>query len=230
VKNNKLNWKIGGEAGYGIMVTGQIFSRVFSRSGFYVFDYVEYPSLIRGGHNSYQVSVSGKEISSPEKSIDLLVALNKDTIERHKEDLTPGAAILYDEEEVELSPGELSSPGTKFYPLSLARLAREAGGKKLMRNTVALGASLAIIDYDPEVLAEIIEDVFKRKGKDVVQVNVDVARAGFDYVRRNFPLDFGHKLKKVSSRKRLLLNGSEAIGLGAIKAGRQAVNSMPLIR
>ena len=228
MKNNRLNWKIGGEAGYGIMVTGQIFSRVFSRSGFYVFDYVEYPSLIRGGHNSYHVTVSKEETFSPEKSIDLLVALNKDTIERHKDALTPGAAILYDEGEVELPPEEFSPKEIKLYPVALARLAREAGGEKLMRNTVALGASLAIIDYDLEVLAEIIEDVFKRKGKDVVQINVDVARAGFDYIRRNFPPDFGHKLKKVPSRKRLLLNGSEAIGLGAIKSGCKFYAAYPM--
>ncbi len=228
MQNNKLNWKIGGEAGYGIMVTGQIFSRVFSRSGFYVFDYTEYPSLIRGGHNSYQLTISGKETFSLEKSVDLLVALNQETVERHKDDLTPGAAVLYDEEVVKLSPEEFSPKEIKLYPLALAKLAREAGGEKLMRNTVALGASLAIIDDDLEVLEEIIGDVFKRKGKDVVQVNMDVARAGFNYLRRNFSPDFGHKLKKVSSRQRLLLNGSEAIGLGAIKAGCKFFAAYPM--
>ena len=228
MKNNKLNWKIGGEAGYGIMVTGQVFSRIFSRSGFYVFDYVEYPSLIRGGHNSYHVTVSEEECFSPKKSVDLLVALNKDTIDRHKDALTPGAAILYDEEEMEISPEAFSSQGIKLYPVALAKLAKEAGGEKLMRNTVALGASLAIVGYDLDVLAEILEDVFKRKGEEVVKVNVDVARAGFDYVRRNFPGDSGHKLKKVSSLKRLLLNGSEAIGLGAINAGCKFCAAYPM--
>lgn len=228
MKTNKLNWKIGGEAGYGIMVTGQVFSHVFSRSGFYVFDYVEYPSLIRGGHNNYHVTVSEEEIFSLEEAIDLLVALNKDTIERHKDALAPGAAILYDEEEVKLSPEELSLKEIKFYPVALAKLARETGGEKLMRNTVALGASLAIVDYDLEVLAEILEDVFKRKGEEVVKINVDVARAGFDYVRQNFPNDFGCKLGKVSSQKRLLLNGSEAIGLGAIKAGCKFYAAYPM--
>ncbi|NOX97460.1 MAG: 2-oxoacid:acceptor oxidoreductase subunit alpha [Nitrospirae bacterium] len=225
---NKLNWKIGGEAGYGIMVTGQVFSRIFSRSGFYVFDYVEYPSLIRGGHNSYHVTVSGKELFSLEKSLDLLVALNKDTIERHKDTLTPGAAILYDEEEIELSPEEFSSQEIKLYPLALAKLAREAGGEKLMRNTVTLGASLAIVGYDLDTLAEILEDTFKKKGEEVIKINIAVARAGFNYVRRNFPDDFKHKLKKISSSKRLLLNGSEAVSLGAIKAGCKFCAAYPM--
>lgn len=55
MENNSLSWKIGGEAGYGIMTSGLIFAKVCSRAGLHVFDHTEYPSLIRGGHNTYQV-------------------------------------------------------------------------------------------------------------------------------------------------------------------------------
>ena len=50
----KYQWVIGGEAGFGIMTTGLTFSKIASRSGYQVLDYVEYPSLIRGGHNAYR--------------------------------------------------------------------------------------------------------------------------------------------------------------------------------
>jgi len=49
-----FSWKIGGEAGFGIMTTGLLFSKIASRLGYYILDYVEYPSLIRGGHNAYE--------------------------------------------------------------------------------------------------------------------------------------------------------------------------------
>jgi len=57
-----FTWKIGGEAGFGIMTTGLVFSKLASRSGYHLFDYITYPSLIRGGHNSYEVRVSDKPI------------------------------------------------------------------------------------------------------------------------------------------------------------------------
>lgn len=69
-----FSWKIGGEAGHGIMTTGPVFARAFSRLGFQAFANNEYPSLIRGGHNTYQIRVSDEEVFSHEEKIDLLAA------------------------------------------------------------------------------------------------------------------------------------------------------------
>ncbi|MCX6732835.1 MAG: 2-oxoacid:acceptor oxidoreductase family protein [Candidatus Roizmanbacteria bacterium] len=60
----QYTWKIGGEAGFGIMTTGLLFSKIAARRGHYIFDFVEYPSLIRGGHNAYEVNVSDEPVSS----------------------------------------------------------------------------------------------------------------------------------------------------------------------
>jgi len=62
---NNLNWKIAGEAGYGIKASGLMFAKACARGGLQIFDYSEYPSLIRGGHNNYQVNVSEEEVISP---------------------------------------------------------------------------------------------------------------------------------------------------------------------
>ena len=59
-----LQWLIGGEAGFGIMTTGEVMAKLFTRLGYSVYDYVEYPSLIRGGHNAYYVRASDVEIFS----------------------------------------------------------------------------------------------------------------------------------------------------------------------
>jgi len=67
-----FTWLIGGEAGFGIMTTGVVFSKITTRSGYHIFDYVEYPSLIRGGHNAYEVHVSDQDVSHLSPSIDIL--------------------------------------------------------------------------------------------------------------------------------------------------------------
>ncbi len=75
----KLVWLIGGEAGFGIREAGLIFAKTCSHAGFNIFGHVEYPSLIRGGHNTYQVSVDD-EVFCQSKTLNVLVALNKETI------------------------------------------------------------------------------------------------------------------------------------------------------
>ncbi len=80
--------KIGGEAGLGIMTTGRLFGKYLSRKGYNVFGYVEYPSLIRGGHNTYEVHFSKDKVSSSKWEIDFLVCLNKETFEKHKKRLS----------------------------------------------------------------------------------------------------------------------------------------------
>ncbi|HSX40933.1 MAG TPA: 2-oxoacid:acceptor oxidoreductase family protein, partial [Candidatus Saccharimonadales bacterium] len=103
-----LQWAIGGEAGYGIMTTGMMTAKIFTRLGLSVFDYVEYPSLIRGGHNVYYVRGSDEQIFSQKQPIDILVALNRETIDRHKKELSPTAAVLYDPNVTKVEAGEFN--------------------------------------------------------------------------------------------------------------------------
>jgi 2-oxoglutarate ferredoxin oxidoreductase subunit alpha len=55
---DEIVWKIGGEAGYGILSTGRMFTELMKELGYYVFSITEYPSLIRGGHNTFTVRAS----------------------------------------------------------------------------------------------------------------------------------------------------------------------------
>ena len=87
--------KIGGEAGYGIKAAGQTLARCFVHGGLHTFDLTEYPSLIRGGHNAYQVRVSPDEIFSHVIPVDILVALNQETVDRHKDAWKTDTAIIF---------------------------------------------------------------------------------------------------------------------------------------
>src|SRR4030042_6299400 len=99
----KYLWKIGGEAGFGIMTTGVVFSKIASRLGYHIFDYVQYPSLIRGGHNTYDVIFSDEKQSGLKWEIDCLVCLNKDTYEHHKHRLVKDTIVIYDPNDIDES-------------------------------------------------------------------------------------------------------------------------------
>lgn len=75
---------IGGEAGQGIQTIGEILSKVFQISGFYVFSHQDYMSRIRGGHNFYQIRFSDSPVYCSRYPVDILVALNEETIKIHE--------------------------------------------------------------------------------------------------------------------------------------------------
>lgn len=212
-----LQWLIGGEAGYGIMTTGVMMSKILTRLGLSVYDYVEYPSLIRGGHNAYYVRGSDREIFSQKRPVDILVALNRETIDKHKSELSSQAAVLYDPTVTKVEEGEFAQ-GIALVPVPFLEITKQAGADKLMINTVAVGASLALFYKDFEVLNNILQDAFGKKGEKIIKENVDTSKAGFDFVLKNFSLSFPTKVEK-KLQENILISGAEAAGLGAIRAG-----------
>lgn len=222
--NNSINWKIGGEAGYGIMISGLMFSKCLSRNGFHIFNYAEYPSLIRGGHNTYYVRAAPEFIHCQLNRVDILVALNEETIQKDTHNLSEDSGIIFDSDTVKISK-ELKG---RLYPVPLLKLAKEAKGDHVMRNTVGLGASIALMDYDINELLEIIKESFKGKGNEIIEINQKAAQLGYDYIKQNTKNDFAFKLKKIENKKRMVLTGNDALCMGAIKAGCKFLSAYPM--
>ncbi len=221
-------WKIGGEAGFGIMGSGVMFAKVFTRRGYYAHVYSEYPSLIRGGHNTTQVRISDHKVEAPRKKVDLVVALNKFAIIAHAHELTEKGGIIYDPDHIKLEGVDVPEH-VQMYPIPLAKLAKEAGGDLLMRNTVAMGATLALLNYPLEPLEELITETFKRKGDEIVNININAARNGYNYVMENFDANkFPHVVKSKDGEAKYVLTGNEAIGAGAIQAGLKLYCAYPM--
>lgn len=220
-----IQWLIGGEAGYGIMTTGVTMAKIFTRLGLSVFDYVEYPSLIRGGHNAYFVRASNETIRSPKRTVDILVALNRETIDKHKDELEKNAAILYDSNTIKVDPSEFSDDKL-LIPVPLIDMIKELEVDRLMTNTIAVGASLALFSDDYQILQTMMEETFGRKGEEVADINIKTSKAGFDFVKRH-PKRFHLQIEK-REQKSLLISGAEAVSLGAIKAGLKFAAIYPM--
>ncbi len=219
-----IQWVIGGEAGYGIMTVGAMVAKIFTRLGLSVFDYVEYPSLIRGGHNAYYVRASDEEIFCQKQPIDILVALNRQTIDKHKHELSPTAAVLYDPNVTKVEAAEFPD-SILLVPVPLLEITKQVNADRLMINTVSVGASLALFYKDYQVLQDVLQGIFGKKGAEVITININASKAGFDYVAKNFaglPAGRQGKFSSVVEKKpqeNLLVGGAEALALGAIRAG-----------
>ncbi|MBI5467001.1 MAG: 2-oxoacid:acceptor oxidoreductase subunit alpha [Candidatus Kerfeldbacteria bacterium] len=229
---NELTWKIGGEAGFGIMSTGEMFAKTCIRAGLYVIDYPEYPSLIRGGHNTDQVTVSAKPLWSHRRPVNILVALNRETIDRHVNELTPNGVIVYDSTDISFTgfnPMDVDRRDVHIISLPLEDLARAAGGQKLMRNTVALGATFGLLRLDLNLPRAVVSDTFSAKGEAIVKLNLGVLQAGYDAITARqadlFPWDI---VLQKSAPARMLVTGNDALAIGALQAGCQFYAAYPM--
>jgi len=214
--------RIGGEAGQGLQSIGGMLTRVFSRSGFHVFSHQDYMSRVRGGHNFYQVRFSDKEIMASRDRVDILVALDLNSIHMHANSLSPEGMVVYDAETTKKTfddPAYLNVPFEK--------IALERGGAKIMSNTVATGAVFGMLGMDLRTYEGSIRETFKKKGEDVVTRNITAAKAGFDYAVEQC-LRCSFSAAQQERNPLMLINGNEAIGLGALMSGCRFYAAYPM--
>ncbi len=221
---------IGGEAGFGIQSAGHIFALVAARAGLQVFGTAEYPSLIRGGHNSDVIRVADREVYVHKERLDLLLAMNLETLDLHAVEIVEGGGLIYDNEVIKdyVFAGSKTG-GRRIFAVPLKKIAFEQGKGDITRNTVGIGASFALLDFDLEILNTILREMFGRKGEQIVANNLAAARAGYDFVREKYAGQFEYRLQKVEGQpRRMLLTGNDALCLGALKAGCKFVAEYPM--
>lgn len=210
------------------MSSGLMFAKLFSRKGYHVFATNEYPSLIRGGHNLITVRVAVPEIEAMNKDVHVLVALNKETVELHKDELEVGALVVFDPQDHVWNTGDFRKPIT-LLSLPLSQIVKERGGDPVMRNTVAMGATVALLGIDFSALEQMIHDQFKKKKQEIIDSNVSMAKAGYDYVKEHFSSETSmHIAPPEFQEKQLILNASEAVGIGAARSGLKFAAIYPM--
>jgi len=213
--------KIGGEAGQGIQTIGDTLAKVFSRSGYHVFTHQDYESRIRGGHNFFQIRFSDKPVMSSRVKIDILVALDKESITLHEKELSDNGRIIYDS-----SALKQKHENQRFLDIPFVDLAAEHGGSKIMANTVATGAVLGMLGMEPGILLGIIKDTFGKKGEDIIKANVNAAMAGHDFaVKQCITCSFS---AAPLAKPKMLIAGIDSIGLGAVASGCKFYSAYPM--
>lgn len=214
----KINIKIGGAAGLGVKSVGMALAKTFSRLGYKVFEYSEYPSLIRGGHNTETIHISDGAAYSQVRRVDILLALDKNTLELDLAEVRKGGTAVFDEIATP-RPTVGARNDVAFVDVPMLEIAKNLGNPQLM-NTVGVGAILKLAGLPTDTTAKILSEEFSRKGKEVVEVNLKALEKGYQSISNGAK---GRILEGVSLKDRpcgqLLMNGSEAAGLGAIAAG-----------
>ncbi len=214
MKGDTLNILIGGEAGQGLVTIGQLLAKSLVRSGYSIVVTQGYQSRIRGGHNTYAIHVGIDEVTAPRESVDLLVVLDADTATLHEKDLSPEGLVIVNAAFDMNDNGPLRVP---FKELAQHRFS----------NIVALGVVVALLGLEREVVTEALRDFFGRTHPELIEENLRALEAAVRWCGEQ-NVSF-HRLPSPSHPlERLMMNGNEAIALGALSAGLRFYSFYPM--
>ena len=214
---------IGGIAGDGINEAGMTISRLLSRLGYSTYMYYDYPSLIRGGHNFSLIRACRRNVAAHTDGIDVLIALNQETVEKHKDRLKTSSFLIYDADKVSLKGTAVKGCG-----LAVTSILKEAGAPAIMKNSCILGGYCKVVGIAWEVLEEVLRKHMQKK----LDLNLLVARNGYqqadEFCQIDDPAAEGSGSAPASRQAQSLLTGNQAMSLGLIQAGLGAYVAYPM--
>ncbi len=206
---------IGGAAGQGLATVGQLLTKSLVRSGYEIVVRQDFMSRVRGGHNTFMIRTGTAKIKAPRETMDILVALNQETVDKHAGELGKGGLVFCGQE---IDPG--STPAVQI-PFA------ELAPKPIFQNVAALGVLCAVLGIDRKVPMKLLADTFGKKGQSVVQQNHDVLGAAYTWVRGR-KVNFLPLPVVENPPARLMLTANEAIALGAMAAGANFCSYYPM--
>ncbi len=222
---NQLSWKVGGQQGEGIESTGEIFCIALNRLGYYLYGYRHFSSRIKGGHTNNKIRVSTTETRAISDDLDILVAFDQETIDVNYKELHEGGIIIADAKFKPVCPEDTKA---ELYIVPFTEIAAELG-TSLMKNMVAIGATCAVLGMEISVFNDVVDEIFGRKGEEIVKKNMDAITAGYKAMEVLLGEKLGAmELEKADGQKRMFMIGNDAIALGAGAGGCRFMAAYPI--
>ncbi|MFX0052315.1 MAG: 2-oxoacid:acceptor oxidoreductase subunit alpha [Candidatus Hermodarchaeota archaeon] len=225
--NQDISIVLCGAAGQGIATVEGLLTKILKRSGFNVFSTSEFMSRVRGGTNSTTIRISSDRVRAYCDRIDLLIPLTPEAVPHVKERLTPATCIIGEKKLF----GDHPFGGCTLLDISFEKIAEEVGNR-VYSNSVAVGVLAGICRADRTIISKTLTERFIRMGTDVVSKNLEAANRGCELAEdliqsSKIPFELNFKTKPEIADE-LLLNGRDAVGLGAIAGGCNYITFYPM--
>lgn len=217
-KRTDISILLAGQAGQGIQTIQKLLMHALRKAGYHVFATKEYMSRIRGGVNTTQLRAGKVNVDCPCADVDIFVPLTSETTKHLNQRLTTDTLIV----------GEKETAGFEnMVDVPFVRLAEELGNK-LYANSVATGFLAGVFALRHNVLEAAIKEHFSEKQEDVVQQNIAAARRGYEMVKEKNVVPPTAVPKPPESASELLINGGQAVALGALAGNCNLTCSYPM--
>ncbi len=199
---------IGGRAGQGTAVTSHLIGNIFCSLGFYVFNYRDYPSLIRGGHNFNVLKISDEPVYSHDNKYDIIIAFDQKTIDFHQDKLKEGGFIL----------GNKKLKGEKIRGVDIDPILKEIDAPRIMENNILLGWLFKYFGIDKNILLDKMKERFKGDKLDTINKSID----------RGYQLSEEKERLEKNGESNYFISGSQGVGVGALNAGIDVFIAYPM--
>jgi 2-oxoglutarate ferredoxin oxidoreductase subunit alpha len=227
---NDFAIKIGTVNGTGSASANGLLMQAIFRMGIPVSGKNVFPSNIQGLPTWYEIRVNGAGHTARTPEFDLMVAMNSATYARDVAEVRSGGYLVYDSTwplDAALHRDDIS-----FIGVPIAGTCNEhfegARTRILMKNIVYVGALVALLDIDPEIVKELLRQSFARKPK-LMDANYQAIKLGHDWARDNFETPLPIRLEKRTGREdSILIDGNTAAALGCLYAGATVAAWYPI--
>jgi 2-oxoglutarate ferredoxin oxidoreductase subunit alpha len=215
MQGRTLDILIGGEAGQGLVTIGQVLAKSLVEEGYHIVVTQDYLSRVRGGHNTFRIRAGSAPLAAPREGVDLLVALDQESLNLHAGLLRTQAQAVAD-----------SGLACGLAPCFNVPYAQLAPARYL--NTVALGVTAELLGLDMAVIQrELAAFLGKKMTPEVTEKNRAALQAAYDFAKSRRP-DFAPLDPPAPAGPRLMINGNEALALGALAGGLKFLAFYPM--
>lgn len=206
----KYNILIGGSAGQGIDTISSLFEKILKKSGYYIYTTKDYMSRVRGGHNFIQIRFGDEKITSHNSIMDVIVAMDKNTIQNHIEKLNKNGILICDE--------SIDVEDSRILKLPLKTISTEIGNVKAF-GTVAVGVLTKLF----ALKIDNMESIFSKKWDEkTIESNKIAFTKGYEVSKEHFSLSTAGK------NSNILITGNEALALGLLTGGLSFYSAYPM--
>jgi 2-oxoglutarate/2-oxoacid ferredoxin oxidoreductase subunit alpha len=230
VKINDFVIRFANVNGTGSASANALFTKAVFRMGVPVTPKNIFPSNIQGLPTWYEVRVSEKGYLGRREGVDLMVAVNPQSMKKDYADVKPGGYFVYDNTKP-LAPiydrTDVTHLGIPMTALCNAEYT-DSRQRQLFKNIVYIGALATLFDIEFSVLESMIGQQFKGKEK-LIEPNIKALNLGVNYVKENFEYPFDLRVERRDLLgDKILYGGNYACALGAVYAGATVAAWYPI--
>ena len=235
------------DSGEGAQRCGQSFGAIAARTGNGVWTVEIIPAEIRpparsvAGGSGNRIRVGSGRVTNGGNETDLVVAFNEQVLlgRVRSGELKPGCFILLesmwrDSKDAAIAVSytetynELVAAGFKVCEIPMERECRKVvADARRGKNMFALGMLCNIYSFDLQLAREQIARTFGKKDASVIQTNVKLLNAGFDWAETNLELKYRIPATR-STEPQIIIDGNTALALGVLASGMDICAMYPI--
>jgi 2-oxoglutarate ferredoxin oxidoreductase subunit alpha len=230
VKINDFVIRFANVNGTGSASANSLFTKSIFRMGVPATPKNIFPSNIQGLPTWYEVRISEKGYLGRREGIDLMVAVNPQSMLKDVASVKPGGYFLYDS--TKPLHAQFIREDINYIGIPMTALCNDAftdpRQRQLFKNIVYVGALSALFEIEFSVLEELLGEQFKGKEK-LIEPNIKALKMGVDYVQKHFEYPLNIRVaRRELLRDSILISGNTACALGAIYAGATVAAWYPI--